>query len=137
LQPHTLVHGVITLEQIAVEFGAERRRLRIVKMRGTKFRGGYHDFIIDTGGVSVFPRLVAAEHHREFTGERVSTTVAELDALLGGGLVPGTSALLMGPSGVGKTTTAVCCMTRRALRWRVFRESLPLAAGQKHVEDRV
>lgn len=110
LQLHTLVHGVIALEQIAVEFGAERRRLHVVKMRGTKFRGGYHDFIIDTGGLFVFPRLVAAEHHREFTGERVSTTVAELDALLGGGLVPGTSALLMGPSGVGKTTTAVCCM---------------------------
>jgi circadian clock protein KaiC len=110
LQLHTLVHGVITLEQIAVDFGAERRRLRVVKMRGTKFRGGYHDFVIDTGGLSVFPRLVAGEHHRKFSDDAVSTAVAGLDALLGGGLSPGTSVLIMGPSGVGKTTTAVCCM---------------------------
>ena len=117
MQLHTLVHGAITLEQIAVDFGAERRRLRVVKMRGTKFRGGYHDFVIDTGGLSVFPRLVAGEHHRKFSGDIVLTAVAGLDALLGGGLSPGMSVLIMGPSGVGKTTTAVCCMLA-ALVWK-------------------
>ena len=107
LQLHSIAHGVITLEQIAQEYGAERRRLRVVKMRGVKYRGGFHDFVIETGGVNVFPRLVAAEHHREFTGELVSTGVAELDRMMGGGLAPGTNMLLTGPSGVGKTSTAV------------------------------
>src|SRR6202012_3192802 len=94
IQLHSIAHGVITLEQAAHEYGTERRRLRVVKMRGVKYRGGYHDFVIETGGVVVFPRLIAAEHHREFTGELVSTGVAELDAMLGGGLAPGTNVLL-------------------------------------------
>src|SRR5246127_1467545 len=63
MQLHSVAHGVITLQQLALDYGAERRRLRIKKMRGIKFRGGYHDFIIETGGINVFPRLVAAEHH--------------------------------------------------------------------------
>ena len=66
LQLHSIAHGVISLEQAPREFGAERRRLRVVKMRGIKFRGGYHDLLLDTGGLTVFPRLVAAEHHKEF-----------------------------------------------------------------------
>jgi circadian clock protein KaiC len=63
LHLHSIAHGVITLEQAAQEYGSERRRLRVVKMRGVKYRGGFHDFCIEKGGVSVFPRLVAAEHH--------------------------------------------------------------------------
>jgi circadian clock protein KaiC len=110
LQLHSIVHGVITLEQTAEEYGSERRRLRVVKMRGVKYRGGYHDFVIETGGVAVFPRLIAAEHHKAFTGELVSTGVAELDQMLGGGLATGTNTLLTGPSGVGKTSTAVNCV---------------------------
>jgi len=109
LQLHSIAHGVITLEQAAQDYGSERRRLRVIKMRGVKYRGGYHDFVIETGGVSVFPRLIAAEHHRAFTGELVSTGVAELDRMMGGGLSPGTNTLLTGPSGVGKTSTAVRC----------------------------
>ena len=109
LQLHSIAHGVITLEQGAQDYGSERRRLRVVKMRGVKYRGGYHDFTIETGGVSVFPRLIAAEHHRPFTGDLVSTGVDELDQMLGGGLSPGTNTLLNGPSGVGKTSTAVRC----------------------------
>ena len=69
LQLHCIAHGVIDLEQLALDYGAERRRLRVVKMRGIKFRGGYHDFTIETGGLEVFPRLVAAEHHKPFIGE--------------------------------------------------------------------
>jgi circadian clock protein KaiC len=109
-QLHSIAHGVISLEQSPREFGSERRRLRIVKMRGIKFRGGYHDFALDTGGLSVFPRLIAAEHHASFDPTAASTGSAELDLLLGGGLVPGTNTLLIGPSGVGKTTTGVRCM---------------------------
>lgn len=109
LQLHSVVHGVITLEQTAQDYGVARRRLRVVKMRGVKYRSGYHDFVIETGGVSVFPRLVAAEHHRAFTGDRVSTGAPEFDAMLGGGLTPGANTLLSGPSGVGKTSTAVRC----------------------------
>jgi circadian clock protein KaiC len=110
LQLHSIAHGVISLEQAPREFGSERRRIRIVKMRGIKFRGGYHDFIIDTGGLVAFPRLVAADHHRTFTPEARSTGSPELDLLLGGGLVGGTNTLLLGPSGVGKTTTAIRCV---------------------------
>lgn len=109
LQLHSIAHGVITLEQAAQEYGSERRRLRVVKMRGVKYRGGFHDFAIETGGVSVFPRLVAADHHAEFNDTLVSTGIEHLDEMLGGGLSPGTNTLLNGPSGVGKTTTAVCC----------------------------
>ncbi|MDP1914381.1 ATPase domain-containing protein [Brevundimonas sp.] len=108
LQLHSIAHGVITLEQAAQEYGSERRRLRVVKMRGVKYRGGFHDFAIETGGVAVFPRLVAADHHREFNEALVSTGIDQLDEMLGGGLSPGTNTLLNGPSGVGKTTTAVC-----------------------------
>jgi circadian clock protein KaiC len=110
LQLHSIAHGVISLEQSPRDFGAERRRVRIVKMRGMKFRGGYHDFILDKGGLTVFPRLVASEHHAEYSEAFNSTGSKELDNLLGGGLTPGTNTLLMGPSGVGKTTTAIRCM---------------------------
>jgi circadian clock protein KaiC len=79
-------------------------------MRGLKFRGGYHDFVLDKGGLTVFPRLVASEHHLEFSHALNSTGNEQLDCLLGGGLTPGTNTLLIGPSGVGKTTTAVRCM---------------------------
>jgi circadian clock protein KaiC len=109
LQLHSIAHGVITLEQAAEDYGAERRRLRVVKMRGVKYRGGYHDFVIETGGVAVFPRLIAAEHHSDFAVDLVSTGVPRLDKMLGGGLTPGTNVLLNGPSGVGKTSTAVRC----------------------------
>ncbi len=110
LQLHSIAHGVISLDQTPREFGSERRRLRVVKMRGIKFRGGYHDFVVETGGIVVFPRLVAADHHAAFDAKARPTGSAELDLLLGGGLVPGTNTLLLGPSGVGKTTTAVRCM---------------------------
>ena len=110
LQLHSISHGVISLEQGTQEFGTERRRLRVVKMRGQKFQGGAHDFLLDTGRVAVFPRLVAAEHRAEVDHGAVTTGSTELDEMLGGGLSIGTSTLLLGPSGVGKTTTAVRCM---------------------------
>jgi circadian clock protein KaiC len=99
----TLVHGVLQLEQLAPLYGAERRRLRVVKLRGHRYRGGYHDFVIRRGGLQVFPRLVAAEHHAPYEREVVGSGLPGLDALLGGGPQRGTSLLLMGPSGCGKS----------------------------------
>jgi circadian clock protein KaiC len=106
LQLHSLAHGVISLQHLAQEYGAERRRLRVMKMRGSPFRGGHHDFIIRTGGIEVFPRLIAAEHHGAYQGDPLKSGVPALDRLLGGGLDRGTSALLMGPAGSGKSTIA-------------------------------
>ncbi len=105
-QLRSLAHGVLLLEQLALDYGAERRKLRVVKMRGVLYRGGYHDYTIRTGGLEVFPRLVAAEHHTPFERSTVLSGVRELDTLLGGGLDSGTSSLIMGPAGCGKTVLA-------------------------------
>jgi circadian clock protein KaiC len=103
----SLVHGVIQLEELSPDYGAERRRLKVSKYRGQAFRGGYHDFIIRTGGVSVFPRLVASEHRTGFVRRQAKSDIAELDDLLGGGIDQGSSTLLLGPAGTGKTTFAL------------------------------
>ncbi|MBV8754131.1 MAG: AAA family ATPase [Hyphomicrobiales bacterium] len=100
---HSIAHGVIHLDQIAPLYGGERRRLRIVKCRGQAFRGGYHDFTIAEGGVEVFPRLVAAEHRQGFADQVVASGIAELDQLLGGGIALGSSTLVLGPAGTGKS----------------------------------
>lgn len=107
LQLHSIVHGVVLLEQLAIDYGAERRRLRVVKMRGIPFKGGFHDFTIEHGGLAIYPRLIAAEHHKDFHGDFVPSGNAELDMLLGGGLERGTNALLIGGAGVGKSSIAV------------------------------
>jgi len=104
---HSVVHGVIHLEQLAPNYGSERRRLRITKYRGQSFRGGYHDFTIKTGGVVVFPRLRAIEHRTVFDRTTMTTGIAELDALLGGGIERGSSTLLIGPAGTGKSLFAL------------------------------
>ena len=107
LQLHSIAHGVILLEQLAIDYGAQRRRLNIVKMRGIDFRGGFHDFAIAKGGLNIFPRLVAAEHHTQFDAGFAPSGNAELDKLLGGGLERGTNALLIGGAGVGKSSLAL------------------------------
>jgi circadian clock protein KaiC len=107
LQLQSIAHGVISLEQLAPIYGAERRRVRVMKFRGTSFRGGYHDFSIRKGGLEVFPRLVAAEYSEPFRPDRLRSGVEALDQLLGGGPDRGTSTLLMGPAGAGKSTIAV------------------------------
>ena len=101
---HSVVHGVIHLEELAPDYGSERRRLRIIKYRGRAFRGGYHDLAIKTGGVEVFPRLRAAEHRTDFARNILPTGNAEFDSLLGGGIERGSSTLLIGPAGTGKST---------------------------------
>jgi circadian clock protein KaiC len=104
LQVQSIAHGVVSLEHLAVEYGGERRRLRIIKLRGARYRGGYHDFNIETGGVRVFPRLIAAEHRRDVMKGSVSSDVPALDSLLGGGLSRGSSTLMLGPAGSGKSS---------------------------------
>lgn len=100
---HSIAHSVIHLDQLAPVYGGERRRLRVAKCRGQSFLGGYHDFIIESGGVNVFPRLIAADARREWSGTVLSSGIAELDQLLGGGVQAGSSTLLIGPAGTGKS----------------------------------
>jgi circadian clock protein KaiC len=106
LQSNTLVHGVILLEQTVPAFGSKRRRLNVAKLRGVRFDDGYHDFKIESGGLRVFPRLVASAHANGKARETASSGLPELDALLGGGLTRGSSTILMGPAGSGKSSLA-------------------------------
>jgi circadian clock protein KaiC len=106
LQLQSIAHGVVRLETLLPEFGGARRRLRVMKLRGVPYTDGYHDYMIRTGGLEVFPRLVAAEHRVPYVKESVSSGVAALDALVGGGLSRGTSTLIMGPAGSGKSLIA-------------------------------
>ena len=122
LQLHSLAHGVIELEHIALEYGAERRRLQVTKLRGRQFRGGYHDFRIRTGGLSVYPRIP-----RELPAAAERGTIAsgspQLDALLGGGLPAGTSMLITGPAGTGKSVLATqyaCAAATRGEKVRMY-----------------
>lgn len=116
LQVHSIAHGVILLEQLTPGYGAERRRLSVLKCRGVKFAGGYHDYIIQTGGLRVFPRLVAAEHRARAAGHDLTTDIRELDLLLGGGIKAGSSTLLLGAAGSGKSTLAARVVTAGARR---------------------
>ena len=104
---HSICHGVVTLERLTLDFGAARRRLEVTKMRGARYREGWHDYVVRSGGLDVFPRLVAAEHHVAFVGAALPSGIAELDAMLDGGPLRGTSALVSGPAGAGKTTLAL------------------------------
>lgn len=104
---HSVVHGVIYLEQLAPDYGSERRRLRVIKYRGQSFRGGFHDFIIQKGGIAVFPRLRAVEHKTGFERTTLSSGIEEFDELLGGGIGRGSSTLLIGPAGTGKSLFAL------------------------------
>ena len=109
IDPHvlSLTHGVIEMEQLSPDYGTSRRRLRVSKLRAVKFREGYHDYIIATGGLRVFPRMIASEHRIDFQHGPVSSGIKELDALCGGGLDRGTTTLMLGPAGTGKSTLAL------------------------------
>ena len=104
---HSVAHGVVRMEELAPDYGAERRRLRVVKYRGQSFRGGYHDFTIKTGGVHVFPRLVAAEYRKRKETAVLSSAIEPLDNLLGGGIESGSSTLVIGPAGTGKSLIVI------------------------------
>jgi len=104
---HSVAHGVVRLEELAPQYGAERRRARVVKYRGRRFRGGYHDFTIVTGGLVVFPRLISSEHRAPFKRDIFGSGIEGLDTLLGGGLERGASCLILGPAGTGKSLLAL------------------------------
>jgi circadian clock protein KaiC len=106
LDLRSIVHGIITLERVALRYGAVRRQLEVAKLRGVSYRTGYHDFAIQTGGIVVYPRIVTAEHRRAFSPEVVESGLPGLDGLLGGGLTRGSNTVIMGPSGVGKSSLA-------------------------------
>lgn len=117
LELHSIVHGVVILAKVHREYGTTRRRIEVSKLRGSPFREGYHDYLIKTGGLVVFPRLVAAEHLTPADGAQpASSGIPQLDALVGGGLDRGTSTLLIGPAGCGKTTIAIRWLTSSAAR---------------------
>jgi circadian clock protein KaiC len=107
LQLQSITHGVLQLDNMSPEYGGERRRLRVVKLRGVSARGGFHDFTIQRGGLVVHPRLVASEYRETGTHELVSSDVKGLDDLCGGGLNRGSSTLILGPAGAGKSTVAL------------------------------
>jgi circadian clock protein KaiC len=104
---HSVAHGVIRLEELAPEYGAERRRVRVIKYRGRKFRGGYHDFTIRTGGLEIYPRLISAEHKTNFDRTPLGCGIEGLDLVLGGGIERGSSCLILGPAGTGKSLVAL------------------------------
>ena len=116
--PHvlSLTHGVIEMEQLSPDYGRSRRRLRVLKMRGMKFREGYHDYSIEKGGLRVFPRILASDHRADFAPQAVSSGNQEFDELLGGGLDRGTTTLIMGPAGTGKSTLAMQYAAQMAQR---------------------
>jgi circadian clock protein KaiC len=107
LQIESIAHGVITLTSSSPPYGISRRQINIQKIRGVKFHEGNHDLILEKGGMVIFPRLVASDHHSDFRQEHFPSSIPELDLLLGGGLDRGTSNMFMGPPGTGKSTLAV------------------------------
>jgi circadian clock protein KaiC len=116
LQIESIAHGVMWLQRLSPDYGASRRCLNIQKIRGVKFREGNHDLVLMKGGMEIFPRLVAADHHVDFPAERFASGIRELDDLLGGGLDRGTSNMFMGPPGTGKSTLAVRFIREAAKR---------------------
>lgn len=115
-QIQSLAHGVVSMERETPEYGGERRRIKVQKVRGISYREGFHDYNIHRGGLHVFPRLIAGQHHKDFVRETIASDVPELDTLLGGGLDRGTSTMLLGPSGVGKSTLAAQYVSAAAAR---------------------
>ncbi|HUS05162.1 MAG TPA: ATPase domain-containing protein [Bryobacteraceae bacterium] len=116
LQLQSICHGVVRLERIDADYGITRRRVHVLKMRGVRFRDGYHDYQITTGGLSIYPRLIAAEHRPAYKREQIGSGVPGLDGILGGGLDRGTSALLIGPAGSGKSSIATQFAVQAASR---------------------
>ena len=121
MQLQSIAHGVILLENVRRGYGSVRRRIQIAKMRGCVYREGYHDYTIETGGVAIYPRLVAGEHRMPAREGFIASGNEELDALSGGGIRRGTSTLLLGPAGTGKSTIAMAYAVAAAKREKQLR----------------
>ncbi len=136
LELHSIVHGVVSMDRVSREYGKTMRRLEVTKLRGCAFREGYHDYLIRKGGVVVFPRLIAAEYAEPRDDKTAAESgVPELDALTGGGLGRGTSTLLIGPAGSGKTTLALRWLYAAAERGEssaafIFEETINTVMGR-------
>jgi circadian clock protein KaiC len=136
LELHSIVHGVVSMSRVPREYGKTMRRMEVTKLRGSAFREGYHDYLIHSGGVLVFPRLVAAEYADDRADQTDARSgIAELDALTGGGLGRGTSTLLIGPAGCGKTSLALRWLTTAAERGEksaafIFEETVGTLMGR-------
>jgi circadian clock protein KaiC len=107
LQLQSIAHGVVMMQSLERDFGIKRRRLEIRKLRGSSYREGFHDYSIETGGLVIYPRLIASEHKPGFDRKRVYSGLETLDELFGGGIDTGTSSLFVGPAGCGKSTVAL------------------------------
>jgi circadian clock protein KaiC len=107
LQLQSIAHGVVMMQSLERDFGIKRRRMEVRKLRGSPYREGFHDYTIETGGLSIYPRLIAAEHKPGFERKPVPSGIEELDRLFGGGIDTGTSTLFIGPAGCGKSTVAL------------------------------
>jgi circadian clock protein KaiC len=128
---HSIAHGVVALQELTRDYGPERRRMRVLKYRGRKYRGGYHDMVIETGGARIFPRLISAEHKGDFVRDVRPSEIEEINALLDGGIERGSSVLILGPAGTGKSVFALTFITGAAARGEtsamfVFDEELGL-----------
>lgn len=149
LQLQSIAHGVIALESLPREYGIKRRRLEVVKLRASSYREGFHDYSIKTGGISVYPRLIAAEHRQRSIVKKSLSGIPELDALWGGGIDRGTSTLVLGPAGCGKSTISTNYAIAAAARGEracvfTFDESVATLlarmkglnlGGEKHMES--
>ncbi len=118
MQLQSIAHGVLRLEKMQRTYGVARRRVEIIKLRGSAYREGYHDYIIRQGGLSVYPRLVANEHEASFDGERIGSNLQALDEMFGGGIHRGSATLVIGPSGCGKSSLAMLYAYAAAKRGR-------------------
>ncbi len=107
MQLQSIAHGVLRLDKVARSYGTNRRQIEILKLRGSSFREGSHDYTIETGGIRIYPRLIANEHESSFENDRVKSGISGLDEMFGGGLNRGSSTLLIGPTGAGKSTLAI------------------------------
>ena len=116
MQLQSIAHGVIRLEKVQRSYGVSRRQIEIVKLRGSAFREGFHDYNIETNGLQVFPRLIASEHSEPFPEERIKSGIQALDTMFGGGISRGSSTLVTGPTGIGKSTIVAQYATAAAKR---------------------
>ena len=137
LHVHTLAHGIILLEQTQPEYGNERRRIRVLKYRGAEYSGGYHDFVIKRGGIVVYRRLIAKESRQAVKMEKLASGVPGIDALMGGGIERGTSTLIAGAAGCGKSTLAARFAVAAAQRGQsaalfLFDESINTLVSRCH-----
>ena len=138
MQLQSIAHGVLRLDKVQQSYGATRRHIEILKLRGSSFREGFHDYTIETGGVRIYPRLIANEHDSKFPTERMKSGIDDLDSMFGGGINRGSSTLLIGPTGVGKSTLAMqfaYSAAKRGDRSIVYAFDEVLRTAQERAED--